>query len=178
MRLEYMKPYNLRFHLHSIVLLLSAVAVLRLASPTRAQGATVTTSIANNATGVALNLPMVFTFSKAMDTGQTSATFLNNSTPTPELVDVTEAWSAGDTILTCTPTANNWPAQIQVQWFLAGTDVDGNPTPPPFGFANGLFTTGTGGGSTDTNPPALVSSQNYHSGSSAHLRIALCLSVH
>ena len=59
-----MRPYNLRFHLHSIVLLLSAVAVLRLASTDCAQGATVTPSIADNATGVALNLPMVFTFSK------------------------------------------------------------------------------------------------------------------
>ena len=67
-RSTHSKPSNLRSHLHSAVLLLSAVAVLRLASPACAQGATVTPSIANNATGVALNLPMVFTFSKAMDT--------------------------------------------------------------------------------------------------------------
>jgi Bacterial Ig-like domain len=71
-------------------------------------------------------------------------------------LDVTPAWSAGDTVLTCTPTTNNWPAQTQVQWVLSGTDVDGNPSPPPFGVATGLFTTGTGGGTTDTNPPVLV----------------------
>src|SRR5678816_1985321 len=58
LRLEFMKPYHLRFHLHSVVLLLSAVAVLRLASTAFGQGATVTPSIANNATGVAVNLPM------------------------------------------------------------------------------------------------------------------------
>lgn len=151
-----MKPYNLRLHLHSVVLLLSAVAVLRLGSPSCAQGATVTPSIADKATGVALNLPMVFTFSKAMDTTQTSATFLNNTTP--GLVDVTDAWSAGDTVLTYTPTPNNWPAQTQVQWYLTGTDIDKIPSPPPLGFAMGLFTSGTGSGSTDTNPPVLVSS--------------------
>ena len=147
-----MKPYHLRIHLHAVVLLLSAVAVLRLASATCAQGATVTQSIANNATGVALNLPMVFTFSKAMDTTQTSTTFYS----TAGSVDVTEAWSAGDTVLTCTPTANNWPAQTDVNWLLFGIDVDKIPSPPPLGFVNGLFTTGTGGGSTDTNPPVLV----------------------
>jgi hypothetical protein len=152
-----MKPYNLRFHLHHLVLLLSAVAMLRLASTAFAQGATVTPSIANNATGVALSLPMVFTFSKAMDTAQTSATFINNTTF--GLVEVTDAWSAGDTVLTCTPVTNNWPAQTQIQWIITGYDVDGNPSPPPLGFANGLFTTGTGGGgTTDTNPPVLFSS--------------------
>jgi hypothetical protein len=148
-----MKPYELPIHLRSAVLLLSTVAVLRLASPAFVQGATVTPSIANNATGVALNLPMVFTFSKAMDTAQSSATFIDS---TVGVVDVTDAWSAGDTILTCTPTANNWPAQTQIQWFFTGADVDGTPSPPPLGFANGLFTTGTGGGTTETNPPVLV----------------------
>jgi hypothetical protein len=95
---------------------------------------------------------MVFTFSKAMDTAQSSATFFNT---TLGMVDVTDAWSAGDTVLTCTPTANNWPAQTQVQWLFSGTDIDGNPS-PPIGFVSGLFTTGTGGGTTDTNPPVLV----------------------
>ena len=148
-----MKHHDLRFHLHSAALLLSAVAMLRLAPPACAQGATVTPSIANNATGVALNLPMVFTFSKAMDTSQTSAMFVD---PAQGLLDVTDAWSAGDTVLTCSPTAGNWPAQTQLQWILSGFDVDGNPSPPPLGFANGFFTTGTGGGTTDTDPPILV----------------------
>ena len=112
-------------------------------------------ALARPISGLTLPLPMVFTFSKAMDTTQSSATFFDS---TQGLVDVTEAWSAGDTVLTYTPTANNWPAQTQVQWVFTGADVDGNPSPPPFSFVNGLFTTGTGGGTTDTNPPVLVSS--------------------
>ena len=154
-----MKHRNSRFHLHSAALLLSAVAMPWLALPAGAQGATVTTSIANNATGVALNLPMVFTFSKAINTAETSVTFFQLS-PSPAEVVVTTSWGSGDTQLTCTPEGGNWPAQAQVQWVLSAIDTDGmEVTVPPFNLPPmGMFTTGTGGGTTDTDPPILVSS--------------------
>ncbi len=140
-----LNPYS-----HATILLVATVALLRSASPAWAQGS-VTPSIPNNATGVALTTPMVFTFSAAMDTNQTTAVFY-----TPQgVVDVTEAWS-GSTALTCAPQAASWPAQADIQWMVIGFDAGGNPFPPPIGMTSGLFS--TGGGGADTNAPVLVSS--------------------
>jgi len=153
-----MKSRNLRSPFQSAVLLLSAAAALWLASPACAQ-TTVTPSIAKNATGVAPGVPMKFTFSKAMDTAATEVTFVETS-PSPGLVEVTTSWGAADKELTCTPASGNWPETATIQWILSATDLDGMPvTEPPFGTPPmGIFTTGTGGGPTDTDPPVLLSS--------------------
>jgi hypothetical protein len=153
-----MKLSCLPSHLKCEVLWISAAVALWLSPMAWAQ-TTVTANPAKGATGVALNTPMTFTFSKAMNTDpdQTSAVFIANSASP---VDVTDAWNAGATVLTCTPTTGSWPATASIQWILTATDIDGNlVTEPPFGIPPmGTFTTGSGGSTGDTNPPALLSS--------------------
>src|SRR5450432_2501228 len=63
---------------------------------------TVSVVPANFATGVSPGAPVVFTFSTAMNTDPdvTSAQFYSGgATPAP----VVSVWSAGNTVLTCTP---------------------------------------------------------------------------
>ncbi len=152
-----MRRQHLHTHFLLTVLLLFAAMSSWVASPAHAQGTTVTSSIADGATGVAVNVPIVFTFSKAIDTEETTTMFYH-TTPTFGTVEVTLSWAAGNTQLTCTPVGGNWPAQTQIQWMLTAVDVDGEDvTIPPLGMPPmGAFTTGTGGGTTDTDPPVLV----------------------
>jgi hypothetical protein len=150
-------------HLHSglvpTFLLVSCVAALVPSVPLRAQSTTVTANPANGATGVGRDVPMVFTFSKAIDTEASSASFIQMM-PTTAFLEVTTTWADSNKRMTCTPVGGNWPAGATIQWILSATDVDGvEITEPPFGIPPmGTFTTGSGGGSTDTNAPVLVSS--------------------
>ena len=80
-----------------LALFLSAAYLTRVqADP--AINSTVPTTGANN---VSLNSTVVFTFSEAMDTAQTAATFIDGVTFLP--VPATPVWSAGNIVLTCTP---------------------------------------------------------------------------
>lgn len=96
---------------------------------------------ANGATGISTSTTVVFTFTEAMnpDPNVTSAFFyygLGN------LVATTPSWSAGNTVLTCTP-VSALPANTTIQWAVTGESAGGQPLG---GIPVGSFTTGTGGG--------------------------------
>ena len=104
-----------------------------------AQGTTtVTSNPANGATGVSVSAPVVFTFSAAMDTANTSATFIS-ITPFGSY-PVSESWNADNTVLTCTP-VSSLPANVTITWVVSGQDTGNNQV-----IGQGSFTTGTGGG--------------------------------
>jgi hypothetical protein len=126
-----------------------AAAVLLLAARGQAQ-VTVSSDPANGATGVSPTAPVVFTFSGPLDTTTAVATFYSISPPGS--FPTTLAWNSGNTQLTCTPTPA-FPTGQNISWLVSGQDTGGLPV-----FAQGSFTTGTDGGTTDTNPPVLVSS--------------------
>jgi methionine-rich copper-binding protein CopC len=107
---------------------------------------------ADLATGVSITAGVVFTFSEAMDTNATSATFLDETTF--GLLTVTTNWNAGNTVLTCTPNPA-FPVSSEIVWVIQGQDPGGNSLG---GIPEGSFTTGTnssggggGGGTTGTN---------------------------
>ena len=105
---------------------------------TQAQPTLVSTVPANGATGVSTTTTVTFTFSTAMDPSASGAFFFDPLfTPVP----ATLAWTAGNTVLTCTPVPS-FPANIQITWFASGQDPGGTPLS---GFPTGTFTTGTGG---------------------------------
>lgn len=104
---------------------------------------TVSSVPVNGATGVSPGAAVVFTFSTAMnpDPGVTFAQFYDfavSFTPLP----VNAVWSAGNTVLTCTPT----PAFVNnhsIIWSVTGQDTLENDL---VGDTAGTFTTGSGGG--------------------------------
>ncbi|HLH55898.1 MAG TPA: Ig-like domain-containing protein [Verrucomicrobiae bacterium] len=108
---------------------------------------TVTPNPADGATGVSRSAAVVFTFSGPMNSSSTSAFF---QSPPSTFYPVTSTWSAGNTVLTCTP-MSAFPASTTVDWTVAGLDAGMS-----FVTATGSFTTGTsggggGGGGTGTN---------------------------
>jgi hypothetical protein len=94
----------------------------------------------SGATGVSTTAAVVFTFSEAMNTTATTASFFNLSTYAS--LPATPVWSAGNTVLTCTPSPA-FPASTSILWVVSGQDPDGNALG---GVPEGSFTTGTGGG--------------------------------
>ena len=119
-----------------IILLLALLVCGGLSA--QAQVTTVTSNPANGATGVAVSADVVFTFSAAMDTANTSASFY--STSPFGSYPVTESWNSANTVLTCTP-ISPFPANVTVSWAVAGPDAASNQV-----FGQGTFTTGTSGG--------------------------------
>jgi Bacterial Ig-like domain len=112
-----------------------------------AQPALISSVPANGATGVSVTTNVVFTFSTAMNTSATSAIFIYDST---NFIFATPSWSAGNTVLTCSPAPATFPANKTISWFVNGQSSGGIPLSPVFG----SFTTGGGsggGGGTGTN---------------------------
>jgi hypothetical protein len=117
------------------------LAGLRIAE---AQPTIISTIPTNNATGVSPGAAVVFTFSTNMDPTATSALF-SDVTAGLQSPTVIPVWSAGNKVLTCTPSpafANNH----NIQWNAGGQDMMGNSL---VGTTTGNFTTvmGVGGGS-------------------------------
>ncbi len=99
----------------------------------------------NGATGVPLSAALVITFSEAMNTSETTA-FLYDQT-IPQVLWPSLSWSAGNTVLTCTPTA-----AFQANHMILWTVNSQNPAGVPLGGYNGgTFTTAAGGQLTLTN---------------------------
>lgn len=69
-----------------------------------------------------------------------------NFTPT------TPSWSAGNTVLTCTPVPT-FPADKLITWVVSGQDPVGTPLG---GIPTGTFTTGTGGGGGGSGTNAIT----------------------
>jgi methionine-rich copper-binding protein CopC len=112
----------------------------------------------DGATGVSPSAPVVFTFNTAMDPTQTSAE-LTDATANED-PPMTSVWSAGNTVLTCTPSpyfANNH----NIQWEVTGFDTLEN-----FLDASGNFTTVAGfNGGSGTNAVTtyvVTKSAGYH----------------
>ena len=96
---------------------------------------------ADGATGVSPGAAVVFNFNTAMDPTETFATFFDaTASDDPPMISV---WSAGNTVLTCTPSPN-FANNHNIQW-----EVDGEDTQEDFLDATGSFTTvaGVNGGS-------------------------------
>jgi len=113
----------------------------------QAQPALLSSVPANGATGVSTTSTVVFTFNTPMNTISSSAVFtygLNGFVP------AASAWSANNTVLTCTP-APSFPANTNISWTVIGVSTNGTFINPP---PTGSFTTGSGGGggSNGTNP--------------------------
>jgi hypothetical protein len=131
---------------------------------------------ASGANNILPYLPVVFTFSTAMNPASTVAVF-QDETAAYESPPVNPVWSAGNTVLTCSP----WPAFANnhvILWQVAGLDALGNPLT---GATTGSFTNivGVNGGSgtnaltffqigeytfykqTNANPPVLLPNITY-----------------
>ncbi len=102
-----------------------------------AQPTIVSVSPTNGATGVAASSPVVFTFSTAMSTF--SQAFFTNSVGS--VLPVNMAWSAGNTVLTCSP-VSSFPASTVIYWNVLGFDAAFNPLT---GTTTGSFTTSSSG---------------------------------
>jgi hypothetical protein len=103
-----------------------------------AQPVIVSTVPPTGATGVSPYAPVVITFSQAMDTGHTFPDFV--ATNPFEDVPTALAWSAGNTVLTCTPTTL-FPTNQTILWNVSGQNPAGQPLG---GYIGGTFTTGSG----------------------------------
>jgi len=103
-----------------------------------AQPALVSSVPANGATGIPTNTAVVFTFNTSMDPGVSSATFYYGGNT---VVPVTSSWSAGNTVLTCTP-VQGFPPGTNINWSVIGLSSNNQLiTPAP----TGRFTTAFGG---------------------------------
>lgn len=134
-------------------LLLALAGSLAVLSQAQAQPTIVSTVPANFATGVSPTAPVVITFSAAMDTSATTATFIDPSNPLTPL-PTTDTWSADQKTLTCTPAPPFPSPSKMIVWTVDGQDALGNSLQ---GNNGGFFTTGTsGGGGTGTGTNAIT----------------------
>lgn len=92
----------------------------------------------NLATGVSPTAPILFTFSQPMNPSATAAQFMDATAFPPAFLPTAPAWSAGNTILTCTP-IQPLPANKMIVWFVDGENPAGDPLG---GDPGGAFTTG------------------------------------
>jgi methionine-rich copper-binding protein CopC len=116
--------------------LLAVVSVMSFLTQARAAGPTIVSVVpANGASGVAPSAPVVFTFSEAMDTTATVATFLDTNLAT---LSTTATWSTDQKTLTCTPSPP-FPSPDEIIWSVTGQDTSGNPLQ---GNAAGIFIIG------------------------------------
>ena len=156
--------------------LLAMMMLLAGLQPAGALTTILSTVPTNGATGVSPGAPVVFTFSAAMNPTSTVALFYD-VTAGFQSSPVSPVWSAGNTVLTCTP----WPAFANnhiIEWQVVGLDTLGNPLT---GATTGSFTNvaGVNGGSgtnaftffqvveytfyeqTNANPPGLFPNITY-----------------
>jgi hypothetical protein len=123
-----------------------------------AQPAIISTIPSQMATGVPTNTPIVFTFSKAMNTTPTvtfaafsdSSLLANNPSGQQP---VTSSWNASNTMLTCTPVLG-FPTNKTIVWTVVGSDPAGNPLQflNPALLPGGFFTTGSVSEGTNAQP--------------------------
>ena len=125
---------------HGMVRLLVGAFALAIGWQAHAQPFIVSTLPANGASGVSTSAPVVFTFSEQMDTALTEVQFFDAMTFTP--LPTTSAWSANNTVLTCTPTPA-FPLGRVIVWTADGESLIGDALE---GNTSGFFTTGSGGG--------------------------------
>jgi len=132
-----------RNHLVRVFALLFSLMSL---GPAHAAPTIVSSAPPSGATGVPLSAALIITFSEAMNTGVTT-NYLFASAPY-EFLPASLSWSAGNTVLTCTPAAA-LPANRTILWTVSNGQ---NPAGDPLvGYTGGTFTTVSEGQLTLTN---------------------------
>ena len=115
---------------------LIVVCSLMIAGRVNAQPVIVSTDPRSGAGGILPSASLVITFSEAMNTNQT-VPYLFDGTTYQRLPE-SSRWSAGNMVLTCTPTAG-FPAGRLILWTLMnGQNPSGNALS---GYTGGTFTT-------------------------------------
>ena len=99
----------------------------------------------NMASGVSPTASVVFTFSEAMNTSVTLASFMDTSNPMQPIATLPN-WSGENKVLTCTPVVP-WVGSHMIFWTLTGDSAGGMP----LGTTNGLFTAAAASTGCDTN---------------------------
>ena len=138
-------------HRNRYVRLLASAGALLCLWQAQAQPTIVSTVPSNGATSVPTNTTVAFTFSTAMNTTLTSAFFLYDGS---SFVSTTPSWSAGNTVLTCTP-VTSFPSNKIITWFVTGQSAGGQTLG---GTPTGSFTTGPGGGGGGGNGTNAITS--------------------
>lgn len=124
-------PIRRSYLVGGLVLLVALMSLERAC----AQPTIVTTDPPSGASGVPVSTAVVLTFSEAMNTSVTLAYLFDSSTL--ELLPASLSWSAGNTVLTCTPTAA-FPAGRTIWWtVMNGQNTAGTPLS---GYTGGSFT--------------------------------------
>jgi hypothetical protein len=153
-----MKTNLHRCNENSAASVLSALLFLLALPLANAQPTILSTVPANFATGVSPSAAVVFTFSESMDTANTSAQFIS---PPFSILTTTPAWSANNTILTCTPNPA-FPANTNVVWSVTGQNPGGMSLS---GSTGGFFMTGGGsggGGISGTNAITILTADKLY----------------
>jgi hypothetical protein len=119
-----------------VMRVLIAVCSLLSVGRTQAQPVIVSTVPFNGATGVPTSTSLVVTFSEAMNT-TLSLPYLVDGT-TYQILPASASWSAGDTVLTCSPTAALPPDRLILWTVMNAQNRSGTPL---MGTSGGVFTT-------------------------------------
>lgn len=136
-------PVRHRASVQGVAVLLLFLALARTyAAPTIAS-----TVPPTGATGVSPTAPLVITFSEAMNTSVTVAYYFASAPY--EYLPTSLAWSAGDTVLTCTP-VSALPINRTILWTVMNGQ---NPAGQPLtGYTGGTFITASDSPLLLTNP--------------------------
>src|SRR6266404_5951215 len=139
--IPFMRTLSECFRFSSCGLVASILCLITIVQA-HAQPSLVSVVPADGAIGVSPASPVVFTFSDPMDTAATAAEFFD---PTVGgFVSTTPAWSAANTVLTCTPNPA-FGGGHGITWFLNGQDTLGDPL-SEFGSFTTSNSSGTGSG--------------------------------
>ena len=141
-----MKLFSLPISRNYLVRLFALLFSLMCLGRVHAQPTIISSAPPTGASGVPVSATVVITFSEAMNTSVTLA-YLFDST-TLELLSAPLSWSAGNTVLTCTPSAA-FSAGRTILWTVMNGQ---NPAGAPLsGYTGGTFTTVSGSQLTLTN---------------------------
>ena len=136
-----MKLFPERMRSSCVVLVLILAIFLMPAGRMHAQPVIVSTDPASGANGVPISASLVVTFSEPMNTSLTVPYLFDGTTY--QILPETSSWSAGNTVLTCTPTAA-LPAGRLILWTVMNGQ---NPSGIPLGgFSGGTFITAPASG--------------------------------
>lgn len=133
----------------SFLPLLSAIVLLAGLSSAHAQPTILSSAPLDGAAGVPPTTTIRITFSEAMAPNTTL--MLMDMNASGQFVTTMPAWSVGNTVLTCTPTALLTSGHM-FYWIVNGGNLTGVPLA---GNTYGMFTVGGGSTGCDTNAPQL-----------------------
>ena len=145
-----MNLFPVRMRASCVAPVFTLVVFLMPAGRMHAQPVIVSTDPASGASGVPTSASLVIAFSEAMNTSATTPYLFAFDGTNYQGVPVSPSWTAGNTVLTCTPTTA-LPASQLILWTISnGQDTAGLPLG---GYIGGTFsTTSANGALALTNP--------------------------